>query len=66
MVVSFAKAIHVGTLPDIDVANWPKAIAGRNSQLERAVAEAMRQFAAKKSERATKEPPSPEWGKRKP
>ena len=58
---------NVGTSPDIDVENWPKdVIAGRDPQLERAVQEAMRQMAAKKVERATREPAGPEWGKRKP
>jgi hypothetical protein len=33
-------------------------------QLERAVAEAMKQLAAKPVMRATQEPPSPTWGKR--
>jgi tricorn protease len=58
---------NVGTAPDVDVENWPKeVIAGHDPQLERAVTEAMKQLAAKKIDRATKEPPSPEWGKRKP
>ncbi len=56
-----------GTSPDIDVENWPReVIAGHDPQLERAVAEGMRLLAAKPVVRATKEPPSPEWGKRKP
>jgi tricorn protease len=58
---------NVGTAPDIDVENWPKdVIAGHDAQLERAVAEAMRMGAANKVVRATREPQSPEWGKRKP
>ncbi len=58
---------NVGTAPDIDVENWPKdVIAGRDPQLERAVAEAMRLQGANKVVRATREPASPEWGKRKP
>ncbi len=58
---------NVGAAPDIDVENWPKdVIAGRDPQLERAVTEAMRLMTAKKVDRATKEPPGPEWGKRKP
>ncbi len=56
---------NVGTPPDIDVENWPKDVAaGHDMQLERAVAEAMKQLAAKPVVRATKEPPSPTWGKR--
>jgi len=58
---------NVGTAPDIDVENWPReVIAGRDSQLERAVAEAMRLEAQNKVVRATREPQSPEWGKRLP
>ena len=57
---------NVGTAPDIDVENWPReVIAGHDSQLERAVAEAMRLGAQNKVVRATREPASPEWGKRK-
>ncbi len=56
---------NVGTPPDIDVENWPKDVAaGHDMQLERAVAEAMKQLAAKPVMRATQEPPSPTWGKR--
>jgi tricorn protease len=56
---------NVGQAPDIDVENWPKDVAaGHDPQLERAVAEALKQLAAKPVERATKEPPSPTWGKR--
>jgi len=56
---------NVGTPPDIDVENWPKDVAaGHDMQLERAVAEAMKQLAAKPVVRATHEPPSPTWGKR--
>jgi tricorn protease len=56
-----------GTSPDIDVENWPKdVIAGRDPQLERAVAEAMRMLAEHPVQRATKEPPPPTWGARKP
>ena len=58
---------NVGTAPDIDVENWPKEmIAGHDAQLERAVSVAMQQLAAKPGDRMTKEPASPEWGKRKP
>ena len=54
-----------GVAPDVDVENWPKeVIAGRDPQLERAVAEAMRMLKEKTVERATKEPPSPTWGVR--
>ncbi len=54
-----------GVGPDIDVENWPKdVIAGHDPQLERAVAEAMRQLKDHPVDRATKEPPSPTWGKR--
>jgi len=54
-----------GTAPDIDVENTPKeAIAGHDLQLERAVAEAMKQLKEHPVDRATKEPPPPLWGKR--
>jgi tricorn protease len=54
-----------GVAPDIDVENTPKeVIAGHDPQLEAAVAEAMKQLQAHPVERATKEPPSPTWGKR--
>jgi len=54
-----------GTAPDVDVENWPKdVVAGRDPQLERAVAEAMRMLKEHPVNRATKEPPSPTWGKR--
>jgi tricorn protease len=56
-----------GTPPDVDVENWHKdVIAGRDPQLERAVAEAMRMLREKPVVRADKEPPSPTWGTRKP
>ena len=55
-----------GTAPDIDVENWPKdVIAGRDPQLERAVQEAMRLLKERPVDRASKEPPSPTWGKRR-
>jgi tricorn protease len=55
-----------GTAPDIDVENWPKeVIAGHDLQLERAVQEAMRMMKEHPVDRATKEPPSPTWGKRR-
>ncbi len=54
-----------GIAPDIDVENWPKDVAaGHDPQLERAVAEALRQLELKPVVRATKEPPAPTWGKR--
>jgi tricorn protease len=58
---------NVGTSPDIDVENWPKeVIAGHDPQLERAVSEAMRLLKDHPVTRATKEPPAPTWGARKP
>jgi tricorn protease len=58
---------NVGVSPDIEVENMPKdVIAGRDPQLERAVAEAMRMLREHPSTRATKEPPGPTWGARKP
>jgi tricorn protease len=54
-----------GVAPDIDVENWPKdAIAGHDAQLERAVAEAMKQLKEHPVDRMSKEPPPPTWGKR--
>jgi tricorn protease len=54
-----------GVGPDIDVENWPKdVIAGRDPQLERAVAEALRMLKERPVDRAVKEPPPPSWGKR--
>src|SRR5947207_5732339 len=55
-----------GTGPDIDVENWPKdVIDGHDVQLEKAVAEAMKQLKEHPVQRMMKEPPSPTWGKRK-
>jgi tricorn protease len=55
-----------GTAPDIDVENWPKeVIAGHDSQLERAVQEAMRQLKERPVNRMSTEPPPPTWGTRK-
>ncbi|HEX4749496.1 MAG TPA: PDZ domain-containing protein [Bryobacteraceae bacterium] len=55
-----------GTTPDIEVENWPKdMIAGHDPQLERAVAEAMKELQAKPVHRLTAEPPAPTWGQRK-
>jgi tricorn protease len=54
-----------GVAPDISVENFPKdVIAGRDPQLERAVAEAMRLLKENPTGRATKEPAPPTWGKR--
>jgi tricorn protease len=54
-----------GTPPDIDVENWPKdVIGGHDPQLERAVAEALRQLKEKPVDRRTTEPAPPTWGKR--
>jgi tricorn protease len=58
---------NVGISPDVEVENWPKdVIAGRDPQLERAVAEALRMGREKPVVRATREPPAPVWGERKP
>ena len=55
-----------GVAPDIDVENFPReVIAGRDPQLERAVEEALRLLNATPVKRATTEPPSPTWGRRK-
>lgn len=58
---------NTGVAPDIEVENFPKdAIAGRDAQLERAVAEAMRLLKEHPGDRLMKEPTPPTWGKRKP
>jgi len=55
-----------GVAPDVDVENWPKdGIAGSDSQLERAVQEAMRLLKEKPVNRMMTEPAPPTWGKRK-
>jgi tricorn protease len=55
-----------GTMPDVDVENWPKdVIAGHDPQLERAVQEAMRMLKEKPVDRRSIEPPPPTWGARK-
>ena len=55
-----------GIAPDIDVENFPKdVIAGKDPQLERAVAEALRLLKEKPVDRLMTEPASPTWGKRK-
>lgn len=54
-----------GIPPDVDVENWPKdMIAGHDAQLERAVAEAMKQLQEKPVDRRKTEPPPPTWGQR--
>jgi tricorn protease len=56
-----------GVGPDIEVENWPKdVIAGRDPQLERAVAEAMRLLREKPVDRMRAEPDAPTWGRRPP
>ena len=56
-----------GVAPDIEVENWPKdVIAGRDPQLERAVAEAMRMLREKPVDRMRAEPAAPTWGRRVP
>lgn len=57
---------NVGVGADIEVENWPKeVIAGRDPQLERAVAEALRLLRESPPVRQ-KEPAPPTWGKRVP
>jgi tricorn protease len=54
-----------GVAPDIDVENWPKdLIAGHDKQLEAAVNEALRLLKLHPSDRATREPAPPVWGRR--
>jgi tricorn protease len=54
-----------GVSPDIEVENLPRdAAAGHDSQLERAVQEALRMLKEKPVNRLMHEPPPPEWGKR--
>ena len=54
-----------GVAPNIEVENWPKdVIGGHDAQLERAVAEALRLLKEKPSDRLSKEPAAPTWGKR--
>ncbi|MEK7401534.1 MAG: PDZ domain-containing protein [Gemmatimonadota bacterium] len=58
---------NTGVAPDIQVENFPKElIAGRDPQLERAVAEALRLLKASPGDRMMTEPTPPTWGKRKP
>ncbi|MCC6317961.1 MAG: PD40 domain-containing protein [Gemmatimonadaceae bacterium] len=53
-----------GVAPDIEVENYPReVIAGRDPQLERAVAEAMKLLQANPVV-LRKEPPGPTWGRR--
>jgi tricorn protease len=57
---------NLGVAPDIEVENYPREmIAGRDPQLERAVAEAMRLLREKPSDRMLTEPKAPEWGRRR-
>jgi hypothetical protein len=56
-----------GTAPDIEVENrYKDVMAGHDPQLAHAVAEAMRMGAQNRIVTATREPASPEWGKKKP
>jgi tricorn protease len=56
---------NTGVAPDIEVENMPKqVIAGRDPQLERAVAEAMRLLKERPPERMMTEPQAPTWGRR--
>jgi tricorn protease len=56
-----------GVGADIEVENFPKdVIAGRDPQLERAVAEAMKLLGAKPVDRRSTEPAPPRWGTRPP
>ncbi len=55
-----------GVAPDVDVENWPKdVIAGHDSQLERAVQEALRMLKENPVNRLDHEPPPPKWGERR-
>ena len=55
-----------GIAPDVDVENWPKdVIAGHDTQLERAVADAMKQLEEHPVKRLSTEPAPPTWGERK-
>jgi tricorn protease len=55
-----------GISPDVEVENWPKeVIAGHDPQLERAVADAMKQLNEHPVNRMSSEPPPPTWGERK-
>jgi tricorn protease len=55
-----------GISPDVDVENFPKdMIAGHDPQLERAVADAMKQLREHPVNRLAHEPPPPTWGERK-
>jgi tricorn protease len=57
---------NVGVAADIEVENYPKeVIAGRDPQLERAVAEALRLLKQNPGDRMMTEPKAPEWGKRR-
>ncbi len=57
---------NVGVAPDVEVENFPREmIAGRDPQLERAVAEGLRLLKENPGDRMMTEPRAPEWGKRK-
>jgi tricorn protease len=57
---------NVGVAPDIEVENYPKeVIAGKDPQLERAVAEALRLLKEKPGDRMMTEPKGPDWGRRR-
>ncbi len=56
---------NTGVSPDVEVENYPKEmLAGHDPQLERAVQEGLRLIREKPSDRLTKEPAPPTWGKR--
>ncbi len=58
---------NTGVGPDIQVENFPReVIAGRDPQLERAVAEVMSLMKTTVDDRLTKEPTAPTWGRRVP
>ena len=57
---------NVGVAPDVEIENYPKeVIAGRDPQLERAVAEALRLLRENPGDRMLKEPTPPTWGRRR-
>ncbi|MBV9268333.1 MAG: PD40 domain-containing protein [Acidobacteriaceae bacterium] len=57
---------NVGVSPDVEIENWPKDVnAGHDPQLERAVADAMKELTEHPVTRLSTEPPPPTWGERK-
>ncbi|MGH7677111.1 MAG: S41 family peptidase, partial [Gemmatimonadaceae bacterium] len=57
---------NTGVAADIEIENYPKeVIAGRDPQLERAVAEALRLLKEKPGDRMMTEPAAPTWGRRR-